>query len=61
MISLMQYILIKKRSNSEFREGTTGLTHVKEDVLVNQPQSEYLTHLTVQNGSAVAISFAILE
>ena len=39
-----------------FSEGAKGLVYVKEDnyVLVNQPQGEYLIHLTVQAKSAAA-------
>ena len=44
-------------------EDAKGLKHIKEEhyVLVEQPHGEYLTHLTLQSGSAAAISNAILE
>ena len=44
-------------------EDKKGFKHIKEEhyALVEQPHREYLTHLTLERGSAVSVSNAILE
>ena len=57
------YFDVRKEQTLVYLEDTKGLRHIKEEhyALVEQLHGEYLTHLTIERGSAASFNNVILE